>query len=96
MSSSAPGSVRLTLIKTLLTVGLTVVLVMGMRFFLTVLPRVDAATGGHAGADILRILTGDGSLTRQKIVTGCLLLVCFLLALFLLWVGQIILKRIKT
>ncbi|MFT8417682.1 MAG: hypothetical protein ABF636_02465 [Acetobacter sp.] len=87
------GSIRLTLIKTGATVGLTALLVLLLRWTLGCLPQLDAMTGGHMGGDLLRFLAASGQAQAQQTSAIVMLVLCFALAVLLVHGGERIVGR---
>lgn len=77
------GSIRLTLLKTGATVGLSALLVFALRWVLGFLPRLDAMTGGHTGGDVLRFLASNGQAQGQQMASVIMLVACFAVAVLL-------------
>lgn len=92
-SSSAPGSLKQTLIKTASTVALTVLLIALLRELLRILPWLDQVTGFHAGSSILRILAAGGVTQQQQMIAAGLIFVCFVLAVVLVRMGEKVFAR---
>lgn len=90
------GSIRLTLIKTGATVGLTALLVFLLRWTLAALPRLDAMTGGHMGGDVLRFLAASGQAQAQKAAAIGMLVLCFAIAVLLVHGGERVLGRWRS
>lgn len=82
MPASQPA-LAYTALKTLATVVITVVLIALLRGGLALLPKLDSATGGQAGAHLLQLLAGDGQARTQNAVSIGLMLGCFILAVLL-------------
>lgn len=87
------GSIRLTLLKTGATVGLTAILVFVLRGVLGFLPRLDTLTGGHMGGDILRFLASNGQAHAQQSVAIVLMVVCFAVAVGLVHVAERVIRH---
>ncbi|MCP1226913.1 hypothetical protein [Acetobacter fabarum] len=87
------GSIRLTVIKTGATIGLTALLVFLLRWALSVLPRFDAMTGGHTGGDVLRFLASNGQAQAQQTVAVVMIVLCFVLAVLLVHGIERLLRR---
>ncbi|WP_338331748.1 hypothetical protein [Acetobacter sp. LMG 32666] len=87
------GSIRLTLLKTGATVGLTAILVFVLRWILGFLPQLDAITGGHMGGDVLRFLASNGHAQTQQGVAITLIVVCFALAVLVVHAAERIFRR---
>ncbi|MCP1241910.1 hypothetical protein GOB86_04785 [Acetobacter lambici] len=90
------GSIRLTLLKTGATVGLTALLVFVLRWVLGFLPQLDAITGGHAGGDVLRFLASNGHAQAQQGVAIALIVFCFALAVLVVHAAERILRRRRS
>jgi uncharacterized membrane protein YjgN (DUF898 family) len=90
------GSIRLTVIKTGVTIGLTALLVFLLRWILSVLPRFDAMTGGHTGGDILRFLASNGQAQAQQTVAVVMIVLCFVLAVLLVHGAERLLRNRRT
>ncbi|MFT8551439.1 MAG: hypothetical protein ABF739_10185 [Acetobacter okinawensis] len=87
------GSIRLTLLKTGATVGLSALLVLLLRWILGFLPRLDALTGGHVGGDVLRFLASNGQAQAQQTVSIVMIVVCFVLAVLVVHGTERLLRR---
>lgn len=87
------GSIRLTLLKTGATVGLSALLVFLLRWLLGALPRLDALTGGHAGGDVLRFLASNGQAQGQQMASVIMIIVCFALAVLVVHGAERWLRR---
>lgn len=92
-SSSAPVSLKRTVLKTVATVGLTVLLIALLRQFLAALPWFDKVTGWHVGGVILQTLAADGIAKQQQMIAAGLMVLCFLIAVVLVRVGERLLAR---
>ena len=92
--SSAPeGSLKRTVLQTVVTVALTVLLIALVREALSALPWVDHATGGHTGATVLRFLAADGVAQKQQGVALVLMVLCFLVAVGVVKGGERLWRR---
>lgn len=95
-SSSQPsvmGSLKYTVLKTLITVGVTVLLIALLREGLAGLPWIDHVSGGHVGATILQTLAVDGIAQRQQVVAIGLMVVCFGVAVLVVRLGERLWQR---
>ncbi len=90
------GSIRLTLIKTGATVGLTAILVFLLRAMLGFLPRLDAMSGGHWGGDILRFLAANGQAQTQQGVAIAMIVACLVLAVLFVHVAERLLRHRRS
>lgn len=91
--SQNDGSIRLTVLKTGATVGLTAILVFLLRWGLGFLPRLDSMTGGHTGGDILRFLAANGQAQTQQGVAVAMIVVCFVVAVLVVHVAERLLRH---
>ncbi|GAL99094.1 hypothetical protein AA0312_0565 [Acetobacter tropicalis NRIC 0312] len=92
-SLAVSGSLKQTLIKTASTVALTVLLIALLRELLRILPWLDQVTGLHAGASILQTLAAGGVTQQQQMIAAGLMLLCFLVAVVLVRVGEKVFTR---
>lgn len=87
------GSLKHTILKTVVTVALTVLLIALVREALSALPWVDRITGGHSGAAFLRFLAADGVAKKQQGVAVVLMVLCFLVAVGVVKAGERLWRR---
>ncbi|GBR27475.1 hypothetical protein AA0473_1449 [Acetobacter orleanensis NRIC 0473] len=81
------------MLKTLVTVAVSVLLITLLREGLSLLPALDRVTGLHGGAAVLQVLAADGNASQQQMIAAGLMILCFLLAIVLVRCGERLLDR---